>query len=291
LETVFADGPGGWLDKSDDTGLLYEYLENHPDNGGVYLNGDDVADKWLNVHTSASSTQLRTKYMTFGLLATNHVPTVGISPFVVGEPGGMFADAGDVDTLVVYGGCPLINDFDIFTPQGTANLEMSYHGNGSTGGAIVSQTTTNPLGNTVGFLLSGFSYHYIRDARAGGIPARTIHMQRILNWLGNPVGPATGVAQAPRYTNSLAQNYPNPFNPTTTIEYSIARPGRVTLRVYNVAGQLVRTLVDEPQEPGRVRSVRWDGRNNAGNTVSSGVYLYQLEAPGYVRTKKMVVLK
>jgi hypothetical protein len=103
--------------------------------------------------------------------------------------------------------------------------------------------------------------------------------------------PPTDAGETPRYANDLEQNYPNPFNPATTIEYSIARPGHVTLRVYNVAGQLVRTLVDENQAPGPVRIARWDGRNETGNPVASGVYLYQLEAPGFTRTKKMVMVR
>jgi hypothetical protein len=168
---------------------------------------------------------------------------------------------------------------------------MSYHGRGNTGGAIVSDTTTNPLGNTVGFILSGFSFHYIRDARAGGIPARTIHMERILGWLGNPTGPATGAEQSPLYTNSLDQNYPNPFNPTTTIEYSIAQTGHVTLKIYSVAGQHVRTLADGPQTPQGLRTVTWDGRNDAGHSVSSGVYFYKLTTKGFTKTLKMVLLK
>jgi hypothetical protein len=291
---AFSDG-SGVPDKSDDTGLLLAFLDNHTGAGGVYLDGDDLAETWLNWCTAASAIQLRAKYCDFDLVNSDHASSyyldLGISPLVVGEPGGMFDVTGDPDTLVAYGGCPLMNDFDVITPQGNASLEMSYHGNGNTGGAIVSDTTTNPLGNTVGFLLSGFSYHYIRDASAGGIPARTVHMERILNWLGDPVGPATGAKPAPRYANSLGQNYPNPFNPTTTIEYSIAKPGHVTLRVYNVAGQLVRTLVDEVQAPDRVRPVTWDGRNSAGQSVSSGVYFYKLTTAGFTKTRKMVLLK
>ncbi len=103
--------------------------------------------------------------------------------------------------------------------------------------------------------------------------------------------PATGVGQAPLFANRLDQNYPNPFNPTTTIEYSIAEPGHVSLKVYNVAGQLVRTLVDQFQSPGQVRPVRWNGLNNTGQSVSSGVYFYKLTTTGFVKTRKMVVLK
>jgi hypothetical protein len=296
LYTTFGDGSGS-PDKSNDTGMLYEFLENLTGTGGVYLNGDDVADV-LSSYYSTGATQLRNKYITFSLVSPAHDYSrygfgynLGVNPLVVGEPSGFFRDGGEPDTLVAYGGCPTPNDFDVIAAKGTASLEMSYHGNGTTGGAIVSDTTTNPLGNTVGFILSGFSFHYIRDARAQGVSARTIHMERILNWLGNPVGPATGAKQTPRYTNSLGQNYPNPFNPTTTIAYSIARPGPVSMRVYNVAGQLVRTLVDEVLSPDRVRPIAWSGRNDAGNTVSSGVYFYRLVTPDFTKTRKMVILK
>ena len=92
------------------------------------------------------------------------------------------------------------------------------------------------------------------------------------------------------YHNSLAQNYPNPFNPTTTISYSIQRLQTVRLAIYNVAGQLVRTLVNEDQPPG-VYKMSWNGENNTGHSVASGVYFYRLRAGDYVATKKMVLLK
>lgn len=92
----------------------------------------------------------------------------------------------------------------------------------------------------------------------------------------------------------LGQNYPNPFNPKTTISYTIpvhASDGmHVTLRIYNLQGQLVRTLVDELKSPGRYRVV-WDGRNNAGVNISSGIYLYAITAGDFKATKKMAILK
>jgi hypothetical protein len=296
LQTVFADG-SGTPDKSDDTGLLFDFLDNlpgmsHTANGGVYLNGDDVADKWLNVHTSGSSTQLRTKYMNFSLAAADHVPTFGISPLVVGEPtSSIFLDGFGVDTMVVYGGCPLINDFDIINPTGSAVLQAQYHGNGNTGGAIVSQATGNAVGNTVGFVLSGFSFHYIRDSRAQGIPQRAEHLHRLMTWVGNIINFPVETPAATLARNELRQNFPNPFNPATTIRYQVKTTGPVTVRVYNVAGQLVRTLVDDVLEAGVVHEATWRGRNDAGQDVASGVYFYKLVATDYVQTKKMVLLQ
>jgi hypothetical protein len=95
---------------------------------------------------------------------------------------------------------------------------------------------------------------------------------------------------------SLGQNYPNPFNPTTTIRFEIGIGGgtqqsvQTTLRVYNILGQRVKTLVDEPKSPG-IYYQTWDGKDEQGNKVSSGVYFYQLRAGGYNQTKKMVLLK
>ena len=92
----------------------------------------------------------------------------------------------------------------------------------------------------------------------------------------------------------LEQNYPNPFNPETTIQYAI--PGnvsgsvRVTLRIYNLQGQVVRTLVDEQKSPGRYRAV-WDGKNDLGSRTATGVYLYTITAGDFKATKRMTVLK
>ena len=92
--------------------------------------------------------------------------------------------------------------------------------------------------------------------------------------------------------NRLDDAYPNPFNPSTTIRYSIKNRGQVTLTIYNAAGQLVRTLVNEVQTPRTSGfDVVWDGTSNAGQAVSSGVYFYKLSAIGFVQTKKMVLLK
>lgn len=95
---------------------------------------------------------------------------------------------------------------------------------------------------------------------------------------------------------SLGQNYPNPFNPTTTIRFEIGAGGgsqqsvQTSLKVYNILGQRVKTLVDEPKSPG-IYYQTWDGKDEQGNKVSSGVYFYQLRAEGYNETKKMVLLK
>jgi hypothetical protein len=95
---------------------------------------------------------------------------------------------------------------------------------------------------------------------------------------------------------TLMQNYPNPFNPSTTIRYALPKDAFVTLKIYNILGQEVISLRDEMQNVG-FHDVVWNGRNNAGQTIASGVYFYRLEArpadgaEPFTSFKKMLMLK
>jgi len=109
----------------------------------------------------------------------------------------------------------------------------------------------------------------------------------------DPAAPGTVTAIEPSIptTFALHQNVPNPFNPATVIRYDVPQGGGwVTLRVFDVAGRHVRTLVDGVETPGEKRAT-WDGRNNRGSRVATGVYFYSMQAPGFVETRKMVLLK
>ncbi len=90
--------------------------------------------------------------------------------------------------------------------------------------------------------------------------------------------------------SGLNPNYPNPFNSPTRISYRLATPGPVRLEIYNVLGQPVRTLVDEPQIAGFYQ-VSWDARDHWGSAVAAGVYLMRLHYPGGVRTRRLLYLK
>jgi len=89
---------------------------------------------------------------------------------------------------------------------------------------------------------------------------------------------------------NLAQNYPNPFNPSTTVAYSLKEGGHVTIDIYNVLGQNVKTLVDEYQDAGRYTKV-WDGHDQSGVEVASGIYFYKIKAGDFSDIKKMVLMK
>jgi hypothetical protein len=89
---------------------------------------------------------------------------------------------------------------------------------------------------------------------------------------------------------SLSQNYPNPFNPVTIIRYNLPAPGEVTLSVYNILGQKVRTLVSGFVDSGPHEAI-WNGRDEDGQPVSTGVYLYRIESGEFNQTKKMILIK
>ncbi len=89
----------------------------------------------------------------------------------------------------------------------------------------------------------------------------------------------------------LSQNYPNPFNPETTIPFALSQPAGVTLKIYNARGQEVRTLLNNASKSAGQHRVTWDGRDNRGQIVASGVYVYRLSAQGVVQSRRMVLAR
>lgn len=89
---------------------------------------------------------------------------------------------------------------------------------------------------------------------------------------------------------ALSGNYPNPFNPSTTIQFSLKERGHVSLEVFNILGQKVKTLVDNELTPG-AHSVAWNGKDNKGQNLPSGVYFYRMKSGRYTSTKKMIMMK
>jgi FlgD Ig-like domain len=89
---------------------------------------------------------------------------------------------------------------------------------------------------------------------------------------------------------ALDQNHPNPFNPSTVIDFALPTASRVSVNIYNVLGQVVKTLVDKDL-PAGYWSATWDGTDNAGNATTSGIYFYKIKAGSFQSTKKMMMLK
>ncbi|MCH7613758.1 MAG: T9SS type A sorting domain-containing protein, partial [Candidatus Marinimicrobia bacterium] len=89
---------------------------------------------------------------------------------------------------------------------------------------------------------------------------------------------------------ALHSNYPNPFNPVTTIQYDLPEDSHVNLIIYNILGREVKILVNKNERAG-YKSIRWNGRNNAGQQISAGMYFYRIETAGFAKVNKMILLR
>jgi hypothetical protein len=212
-----------------------------------------------------------------------------VNPLLTGDAdAGVFTHGGVPDTTYIYGGCPYLNWFDVLGKinQGKYALDYPDYG-GNHYYAGIANTRLNAGGYDVRTMWFGFSFQYIRDDVDSDPIDRTLIARDVFSWMQYPTNPMH--AEIPR-AYKLAQNFPNPFNPATSIEFDMKEKGLVTLKIYNVAGQLVRTLVGGMKDAG-FYSVTWDGKNNRGAKVGSGIYFYKMETKGFSATKKMVVLK
>jgi hypothetical protein len=278
---------GNGYDKDDPYAMLTEFLDALPaGGGGVYLSGNDLPRQWE--YSTGTADVLRNTYMNYGFVDDDHADLgYGVSPLVTGETGGIFYHNGTADTWVAYGGCPGLSDFDVISAEGASSTMASF---GFGHDAVVAQQTVNPQSEYVRVVLSGVSFHEIENVAYLGQPIPAGHILRdIWEYLYPP--PIVDAGDARVLRNRLAQNVPNPFNPSTVIEFTVKERAPVTLRVYNVRGQLVKTLVNDTRAPGITHRVEWNGRNDAGQEVASGVYFYRLVTKGFTKTRKMVVLK
>jgi hypothetical protein len=276
------------------------------------LNGDDYTDVVLSNWQSDAAVFINDGDGTFTRLARSWNAGWGADAAVLD-----FDDDGDEDLLLVqssYGPSRFYRNngslvFEEITTQlggipGGAAVDVGdFNHDGRpdmvfTGGSLL-MNTGGAFADTSALLIDraadnrslGIDVHFA-DINNNGDPDVYGNYAVYINqgMRASPIGvDGAGVARRGGY---LEQNFPNPFNPSTSIRYRIETPGRVTLVIYNVAGQRVKTLVDEVQillAAGRI--ARWDGRNEGGERVASGVYFYQLTAPAINETKKLVLLK
>ena len=158
---------------------------------------------------------------------------------------------------------------------------------------IAIQSSAYPL--TVSWKITGAGSYELSDGVGGLHPMRAEGTLRITNSEVNHIAlKVTGGGDLPKEF-SLSQNYPNPFNPTTNIKYALPVDSRVTVEIYNVLGQKVRTLMNEDRPAGRF-VVEWNGTGGDGQHLGSGVYFLQLSAKGvngkaFNEVRKLMMLK
>jgi len=202
-----------------------------------------------------------------------------------------------VDEWIVWGGCPTIATMDAIAPVGSTVRIAAF---------------VDPAGNAGGYPYAAGTYHHdqltnarvvllpydfprVRNAPGWtpppgyeGIAARTILLEDIMAALGE-YHPGQPIA-APAADLLAVRAAPNPFNPRTVIALSLPRGGEVTVKIYSLRGELVRTLVAEPLPAGQHELV-WDGATDAGQPVGSGVYFCETRALGEKRVSKLAVVR
>ncbi|MEW5799090.1 MAG: cohesin domain-containing protein [Bacteroidota bacterium] len=164
------------------------------------------------------------------------------------------------------GGAP--NDMSIFSSVGPYNIPANDTATGAF--ALV-------VGNSLNELLNN-----ARAAQKAAVQEYGMMIQILTGVGGQPDQLPTAFA--------LDQNFPNPFNPATTIRFALPNDAGVTLKVYDMLGREIRSLVNTKMNAG-FHEVQWNGRNNLGSQVASGMYIYRIEAGSFVSTKKMMLLK
>ena len=203
----------------------------------------------------------------------------------------------DDGAALLRGGCPILNYFDIIQPfagiPGTEIVVDYVKNDASTEPAGVAYThatlgyQTVNLGFGMEFMMAG---NEPNGYYTNGVFDRTNLMSNIMGYFGTVAGgTATGIDSGVK--NVLSHAYPNPFNPMTKIAYSVKEAGPVTIEIYNVAGRVVRTLLDTELDAGANGFVTWDGTTEAGERCASGVYFYRIAAPGFTESHKMIMLK
>ena len=181
----------------------------------------------------------------------------------------------DVDVIVKNAAGDELNSY-VTDEDGNVYFELAPEGFSVSGYSAV----MNPFTITTSMLIEGALYE---DVVMATITSDTSFTLALI-----PVGVDREKYLPDKF--ALSQNYPNPFNPITTISYELPVESKVTLRIYNTMGGLVRTLVNEEQYAG-YKNVIWNGRNESGSKVSSGIYFYRIAAGDFTQVKKMVFLK
>ena len=277
-----------------DQALIQSWIQQTGKSRNFWIAGDNIAYDLTTNAREHNSFMGFTAGMRYLRNTWESLPQDSLRPLVTGTPGG----PANGRSFHADGDCPLIDQFDLIANStsapvnGKAGLLLRYPN--SLGAATRYATKYVSFGSdSARVVWMGFNFSGIEE---GG--ERILFTKQVMqDYFKVPACyAATSVDSdptlgAPPARDALAQNAPNPFNPTTTIRYSIGQAGPATIRVFDAGGRLVRTLIDAPHAPGDY-SVRWDGKDDSGSRVGSGVYFYRIETgSGYRDAKKLILIK
>lgn len=280
-------------DPGDDVGVVDSWLRQG--NKNLFMTGDDLVSDLI--QSGPATVQFVQDWMKVTYVTNSLRPLVGNQATPLVRP---MVDNGVFDnnfSWVAYGGCAIINNFDAVqadVANGGIRLAEFTDTNGATGAYSYSAATLYEdadTGSRVVTLPYDFMDIYTNqfaDKANASLSARAKLLESVLALFGVE-GDPLDVTPVPGAELFAVRNYPNPFNPTTKIEYTMPKSGHLTLKVYSVRGELVKTLIDEHIESSG--SILWDGTDDRGAKVSSGVYFYEARTAGQVQVQKMALVK
>lgn len=197
-----------------------------------------------------------------------------------------------IDSWIAYGGCFGINTFDaVVAGSGAERLAQFANPSGAADYNYSAATLNLPDDDRIITMPYDFMYLYTDpDHPVGSGMATRVHVLReILTFFQVP-NDSMEHSDVPGVEAFFARNYPNPFNPATRIEFNLPETGHLKLKIYNVRGELVKTLIDETR-PAGADFIMWDGTNEQNSHVSSGVYFYEARTGGKIHINKMALVK
>ncbi|MCK9995961.1 MAG: T9SS type A sorting domain-containing protein, partial [Candidatus Krumholzibacteria bacterium] len=276
-------------DAGDDVGTLMNWL----DIGGkdIFLTGDDLASDMAQAGTATLA--FLEQYMGVGVITFDIRSFIGnqMTP-MVRVIGGNPVFGGTLQTWIAYGGCFGINTFDGVNVIGTGQrLAEFVDPNGGDYGYAAAALNVMESGSRAVSMTVDLMYVYTDPVAPGNLlPGRAQLLKDVLAYF-NVAGLPQNVSPVLPGITFQTSNYPNPFNPSTTIKYSMPQDGHLKLSIFNVRGQLVKTLIDGVRPAGADQAVVWDGSDNQDSSVSSGVYFYEARIKSEVKIGKMTLLK
>lgn len=282
----------GYPYRGDDLGTLTSWL----DTGGkdLFLTGDNLVNDLSSYESGAEGLVFLTNYMGVSRETKDVRPEIEnqTTPKVKAIPGNPVFN-GDLQTWIAYGSCPKMNTFDGVLAAGTGQRLAEFDSPGG-GEYPFSAATLNILANGSRLISMPVGLKYVYTDPAGGghaLPDRARLLKDVLQYFDVAGDPQNVTGTDLPGISFKTSNFPNPFNPSTTIMYSMPKPGHLLLNVYNVRGQLVKTLINGNRPAGADQAVVWDGTDAQGASVASGVYFYEARTGGEVKIGKTVLLK
>jgi hypothetical protein len=291
---LISDGSGtGSNDKSDDVGVLTAWNAQPHNRYAAYF-GDEIASG-----LGGNGLVYLANVMGVLRVANDARPSIG------GQTAPQVTPTGAVPCFstryVAFGGCPGINSFDNIGPGAVGAVKAHAF---SPGPFAPSASVYYARRDTIAaqaydrvHVTFPYGFVYVYDviggpATGGGRSARANLLRDLLQCFGHPAGGGNVVAADRVATRRLVvgQNRPNPFNPVTSIEFMAPARGHVSVRVYNVRGERVATLLDANVDRG-AHAVLWNGTDATGAPVGSGIYLYQVTGFGQEEVRKMALVK